>query len=196
MTDETGPTDKSAPTDENAPGTAASATDASDSAFASPEYRRIVEENRRFGAVFDRSALTAAPVRGLAVLTCMDARIQVEDALGLRAGDAHIIRNAGGLATGDAIRSLVVSQQLLGTQEILVIAHTRCGLHGVDESDLRQRLAESTGHATTLSFGAFADLDAMVAEQVRKIREHPATLDVPVHGLVYEVETGHLREVA
>jgi carbonic anhydrase len=189
-------TDETELTDENTRSDPTATADASDSTFASREYRRIVEENRRFGAVFDRSALTAAPVRGLAVLTCMDARIQVEDALGPRAGDAHIIRNAGGLATGDAIRSLVVSQQLLGTQEILVIAHTRCGLHGVDEPDLRQRLADSTGHATTLSFGAFADLDAMVAEQVRKIREHPATLDVPVHGLVYEVETGRLREVA
>ena len=170
-------------------------TDSSDSADPSPEYRRIVEENRRFGAVFDRSALTAAPVRGLAVLTCMDARILVEDALGLRVGDAHIIRNAGGLATGDAIRSLVVSQQLLGTKEILVIAHTGCGLHEIDEADLRGRLAQSTGHETSLSFGAFADLDAMVGEQVRKIRAHPAILDVPVHGLVYEVETGHLREI-
>ncbi len=169
---------------------------ASSATSPSPEYQRIVEENRRFGAVFDRSALTAAPVRGLAVLTCMDARILVEDALGLRVGDAHIIRNAGGLATGDAIRSLVVSQQLLGTQEILVIGHTGCGLHEVDEAGLRLRLAEATGHETSLSFGAFADLDAMVAEQVRKIRAHPAILDVPVHGLVYEVETGHLRELA
>jgi carbonic anhydrase len=171
-------------------------TGSSPEEHSSPEYQRIVEENRRFGAVFDRSALTAAPVRGLAVLTCLDARILVEDALGLRVGDAHIIRNAGGLATGDAIRSLVVSQQLLGTQEILVIAHTGCGLHEVDEADLRRRLAQSTGHETNLAFGAFADLDAMVAEQVRKIRAHPALLDVPVHGLVYEVETGRLRELA
>jgi carbonic anhydrase len=171
-------------------------TDDIEPTSSSTEYQRIVEENRRFGAVFDRSALTAAPVRGLAVLTCMDARILVEDALGLRVGDAHIIRNAGGLATGDAIRSLVVSQQLLGTQEILVIAHTGCGLHEVDEAGLRHRLAEATGHETNLAFGAFADLDAMVAEQVRKIRAHPAILDVPVHGLVYEVETGRLREVA
>ena len=171
-------------------------TDDIDPNGSSPEYRRIVEENRRFGAVFDRSALTAAPVRGLAVLTCMDARILVEDALGLRVGDAHIIRNAGGLATDDAIRSLIVSQQLLRTQEILVIGHSGCGLHEVDEAGLRERILTTTGEATTMAFGAFADLDAMVAEQVRKIREHPAVRDVPVHGLVYEVETGRLREVA
>lgn len=171
-------------------------TEASEPSDASTEYRRIVEENRRFGAVFDRSALTAAPVRGLAVLTCMDARILVEDALGLRVGDAHIIRNAGGLASDDAIRSLVISQQLLRTQEILVIGHSGCGLHEVDEAGLHQRILTTTGHDASMSFGAFADLDAMVAEQVRKIREHPAVLDVPVHGLVYEVETGRLREVA
>jgi len=108
-------------------------------------YERILEQNRRFIEAFDRSALTAAPLTGMAVLTCMDARIDVEDALGLRVGDAHIIRNAGGLASADAIRSLVVSQQLLGTREIVVIAHTKCGLHGADEAALRQRVADSTG---------------------------------------------------
>src|SRR6185436_789956 len=130
------------------------------------ELDRILAQNERFVAAFDRSALTAAPLKQLAILTCMDARIDVEDGLGLRVGDAHILRNAGGLATGDAIRSLVVSQQLLGTKEILVIAHTGCGLHAIDEAVLRGRLARTTGHDTTLTFGAFADLDAMVGEQV------------------------------
>jgi carbonic anhydrase len=125
----------------------------------------------------------------------MDARIAVEDALGLRVGDAHIIRNAGGFATQDAIRSLVVSQQLLGTREILVIAHTGCGLHGVEEAAIRQRVATSTKQETNLVFGAFTDLEAMVREQVRILRAHPALLDVPVHGLVYEVASGRLRPV-
>jgi carbonic anhydrase len=160
------------------------------------EYDRIIEENARFADAFDRSALTAAPLTGLAILTCMDARIEVEDALGLRAGDAHIIRNAGALASDDAIRSIVVSQELLGTREILVIAHTGCGLHGADEAAVRARVAEATGHETTIELGAFADLDEMVRAQVRILRDHPAVLEVPVHGLVYDVTTGLLREVA
>ena len=159
------------------------------------EFERILEQNERFSEAFDRSALTAAPLTGLAILTCMDARIDVEDALGMRVGDAHIIRNAGALASDDAIRSLVVSQQVLGTREILVIAHTRCGLHGADEAALRQRVEDSTGFATDMGFGSFADLEAMVREQVEVLLEEPALLDVPVHGLVYEVETGRLREV-
>ena len=159
------------------------------------EYQRILERNERFVEAFDRSVLTAAPLTGMAILTCMDARIDIEDALGLRVGDAHIIRNAGGFASLDAIRSLVVSQQLLGTREIVVIAHTRCGLHGADEAALRQRVQDSTGAATEMGFGAFDDLDAMVREQMVVLATDPALLDVPIHGLVYEVETGRLRVV-
>jgi carbonic anhydrase len=133
---------------------------------------------------------------GLAILTCMDARIDVEDALGIRVGDAHIIRNAGGLATQDAIRSLVVSQQLLGTREIIVIAHTKCGLHGADELALRERIETSTGSTTDMGFGAFSDLEAMVREQVEVLRDEPVLLETEVRGLVYEVETGRLRVVA
>jgi carbonic anhydrase len=159
------------------------------------EYDRILRQNERFIEAFDRSALTAAPLRGIAILTCMDARIDVEDALGLRVGDAHIIRNAGALASADAIRSLVVSQQLLRTREIVVIAHTKCGLHGADEGALRDRVAASTGNPTEIRFGAFDDLDTMVREQLGILASEPALLDVPIHGLVYEVETGRLREV-
>jgi len=159
------------------------------------EYDRILRQNARFVEAFDRSALTAAPLRGIAILTCMDARIDVEDALGMRVGDAHIIRNAGGLATRDAVRSLVVSQQLLGTREIVVIAHTKCGLHGASEADLRRRVETSTGTDTEMGFGAFDDLDAMVREQLAILAAEPALLDVPVHALVYEVESGRLREV-
>jgi carbonic anhydrase len=159
------------------------------------EYARILEQNERFAEAFDRSALTAAPLTGLAILTCMDARILVEDALGLRVGDAHIIRNAGGLATEDAIRSLIVSQQLLGTREIIVVAHTQCGLDGAREEDLRERVELSTGFATDMQFGAFGDVEAMVREQVEILRDEPALLETPVRGLVYEVETGRLRPV-
>ena len=159
------------------------------------ELDRILAQNERFVAAFDRSVLTAAPLKRLAILTCMDARIDVEDGLGLRVGDAHILRNAGGLATRDAIRSLVVSQQLLGTREIVVIAHTKCGLHGADETAIRKRVQDSTGTATDMGFGAFEDLDAMVRDQVEVLTTEPALLDVPVHGFVYEVETGRLRPV-
>jgi carbonic anhydrase len=159
------------------------------------EYERILEENSRFTEAYDRSALTAAPLTGLAILVCMDARIDVEDALGLRVGDAHIIRNAGGFATQDAIRSLVVSQQLLGTREVLVIAHTGCGLHGANEAAIRGRVAATTHHATDLVFGAFADLEAMVREQVRVLRGRPDLLRVPIHGLIYDVATGRLSPV-
>ena len=159
------------------------------------EFERILEQNERFVEAFDRSALTAAPLTGLAILTCMDARIDVEDALGLRVGDAHIVRNAGGFATDDAIRSLIVSQQLLGTREIMVIAHTKCGLHEADEAELRERIELSTGTATDIGFGSFRDLDAMVREQVEVLRDEPTILDVPIRGLVYEVETGRLRQV-
>jgi len=159
------------------------------------EYERILEENSRFTEAYDRSALTAAPLTGLAILACMDARIDVEDALGLRVGDAHIIRNAGGFATQDAIRSLVVSQQLLGTREILVIAHTGCGLHGADEAAIRSRVRATTHHETDLVFGAFADLEAMVREQVRVLRGRPDLLRVQIRGLIYDVATGRLDPV-
>jgi carbonic anhydrase len=160
-----------------------------------PELERLIEHNERFAASFAGSGLTAAPRRGLAVITCMDARIVIDDAFGLGAGDAHIIRNAGGLATPDAIRSVVVSQQLLGTRQILVIAHTGCGLLGADEQGLRMLVEASTGSAPEMAFGAFADLESMVREQVAILAAAPSILDVPVHGCIYDVETGRLRQV-
>jgi len=162
----------------------------------SAEYERILAENLRYTESFDRSALTAAPLSGLAIVACMDARLDVEEALGLRTGDAHIIRNAGGLATGDAIRSLIVSQQVLGTDEIVVIGHTGCGLLGADEDALRSRLPVERVEASDIAFGSFDDLDASVRRQVEILRAHPWLKRVPVHGLVFEVETGRLYEVA
>jgi carbonic anhydrase len=153
-------------------------------------------ENHRYTDAFDRSALTAAPLTGLAILACMDARLDVEEALGLRTGDAHIIRNAGALASDDAIRSLIVSQQLLGTDEIIVIGHTGCGLLAIDETALRDRLGEETGRALDVRFGTFPDLEESVRAQVDRLRTHPWIKHVPIHGLIYEVETGRLREVA
>jgi carbonic anhydrase len=159
------------------------------------EYERILAENRRYVEAFDRSALTAAPLSRLAVIACMDARLDVEEALGLRTGDAHIIRNAGGLATDDAIRSIVVSQELLGTDEVLVIGHTACGLEGRSEPEIRSRLVERTGQELDIAFGAFANVAESVRAQVDRLRSHPWVRQVPVHGLVFDVATGRLTEV-
>ena len=162
----------------------------------SAEYARILAENERYAAQFDHSALPMPPGRKLAVLACMDARLTVEDVLGLRTGDAHIIRNAGGLATDDAIRSLVISQNLLGTEEVIVIEHTGCGMLTFQDDEVHRDLVEKTGSDVDLAFHAFPDVEANLREQVRRIKAHPWIKDVPVHGLVYEVESGRLREVA
>jgi carbonic anhydrase len=160
------------------------------------EYRRILAENRRYIEAFDRSALTAVPLSRLAIITCMDARMDIEEALGLRTGDAHVIRNAGGLATDDAIRSLIVSQERLGTDEVLVIGHTGCGLEGADEAAMRTSLEDRTGQRLDIDFGSFPEVEASVRAQVERLRAHPWIRPVPIHGLIFEVETGRLIEVA
>jgi carbonic anhydrase len=160
------------------------------------ELDRALAENARYAAQFDRSALPLPPGRRLAVLACMDARLTVEDVLGLRTGDAHIIRNAGGLATDDAIRSLVISQHLLGTEEVIVIEHTGCGMLTFEDEAVRQSIAQATGVDVDLPLRAFSDLEANLRVQVERIRTHPWVKPVPVSGLIYEVETGRLRPVA
>lgn len=124
----------------------------------------------------------------------MDARIVVEDIFGLRAGDANVMRNAGALASDDFIRSLVISQRVLGSNEVIVLGHTGCGLHGLPEAALSQNLSREAG-PQDLRFGAFDDLEEHVRRQVQRIRGHPWVRRVPVHGLIYEVETGRLREL-
>ena len=160
------------------------------------EFDRLLAENDRYAESFDRSSLTAAPLRRLAIVACMDARFEVDVALGLRTGEAHVIRNAGGLATDDVIRSLIVSQQLLGTDEIFVIGHTGCGLLGADDDALRERLTAATGEALEVRFGSFDDLEASVRASVKRLRTHPWLKRGLVHGLVFDVATGRLREVA
>jgi carbonic anhydrase len=159
------------------------------------ELARLLTENERFSETFDRSRLNAAPMSGLAVVTCMDARIDVEDALGLRVGDAHVIRNAGAVVTDDVVRSLIVSQQFLGTDLIALIAHTGCGLNGADEAALRARLTASSGRSLDLAFGAFEETESHVRSQVALLRSHPWLNRVPVHGLIYDVATGRLHPV-
>ena len=162
------------------------------------EYERILAENERYTEVFDRSALTAAPRRRLAIIACMDSRLDVEETLGLRTGDAHVIRNAGGLVTDDVIRSLIVSQQLLGTNEVIVIEHTGCGLFRADEPAIRARIAAELAipvEEVSLALGSFSDLEANVRVQVALLREHRLLRRVPVHGLLFDVSTGRIHEV-
>ncbi len=158
-----------------------------------PEFERSFAENARYANQFDRSTLPLPPGRRLAVLACMDARLTVEDVLGLHTGDAHIIRNAGGLATDDAIRSLVISQHLLGTEEIIVIEHTGCGMLTFEDEPVRASIAATTGSNVDLPLLAFPDLEANLKSQLERIRSHPWVKDVPVNGVIYEVETGRLR---
>jgi carbonic anhydrase len=154
-----------------------------------------LENNARHAARFEPSDVGSSPARRVAVIACMDGRIRVEDILSLGVGDAHIIRNAGGLATDDAIRSLVISQHLLGTEEVIVMEHTGCGMLSFRDLDARRMLATRTGTDLDLPFLAFTDLDANLREQLGRIRSHPWIKDVAVHGLVYDIETGRLRDV-
>jgi carbonic anhydrase len=136
------------------------------------------------------------PTMHLAIVTCMDSRINTFRIFGLAAGEAHILRNAGGLATDDMLRSLVLSQRLLQTREIIIMAHTNCGLHDVDEDALRDAIAAETGAAPPYRFGAFHDVDESVRASLRRVREHQFLPHRDqVRGFVYEVGSGHLREV-
>ena len=144
----------------------------------------------------DDNLLTARPRLRITVLTCMDARIKLFDVLGLERGDAHILRNAGGLATDDALRSLVLSQQMLGTHEIMVIQHTSCGLENVKDADVAGRLEAQTGVAPPFEFGGFTDLDESVRTSLERIRACPwLTRRDAIRGFVYDVSTRALREV-
>ena len=126
----------------------------------------------------------------------MDSRIIPEDIFGLRPGDANVIRNAGAVVTADVLRSLVLSHTVLGTTEIVVLGHTGCGLHDLDEDALRTRLASQTGRASEMTFGSFADLEDHVRQQVATIQAHPWISPIEIHGMIYEVETGRVRDVA
>ena len=159
------------------------------------DYERALAANASYAAGFRHAELAKPPRRRLAVIACMDARITVEDVLGLQTGDAHVIRNAGGLATDDAIRSLVISQQLTGTDEVLVIEHTDCGMLAFTDTAMQDRLRAETGTDADLPLLAFTDLAGNLREQVAIIRDHPWTKDVPVHGLIYDVATGRLAAV-
>ncbi len=169
--------------------------DVAPSAFATTYDRVMAEIAGREPGVGPATAAARAPGPRLAVVACMDARLTVEEVLGLSRGEAHIIRNAGGLATDDAIRSLVISQNLLGTQEVLVIEHTDCGMLTFADEAVRRNLAARTGANVDLPLLPFSNLEKNLVAQLGRIRTHPWLKRVPVHGLIYEVETGNLRPV-
>ena len=153
--------------------------------------------NELYAASFDRADLTAPPRLGLAILTCMDARIVPHHFLGLEEGDAHVLRNAGGRVSGDALRSLIVSTSCLGVRELLIIQHTDCGMMGLDEEALRRRLGDETGvDASPIDFLSFDGLEESLRRDVQTVRSSPfIAADFVVHGLIYDVATGRLREV-
>lgn len=157
----------------------------------------LLANNRAYADTFAYGDAPLPPARGVAVLTCMDARIHPDEILGLAVGDAHVIRNAGGRASDDALRSLIISSHLLGTTEYLVIHHTDCGMCTFTNDELHARLAEATGaDASAIDFLPFDDLDESVREDVDRIRDSPLVpSDVRVTGWIYDVGTGRLTRV-
>ncbi len=158
---------------------------------------QLLGANERYAAKFSKGSLLSPPTLGLAVLTCMDARIDPSKALGLKEGDANVIRNAGGRASEDAIRSLVISSLLLGTREFLVMHHTDCGMLTFTNDQIRDQIRQNLGaDASHVDFLPMADLDASLHKDVEAIRSSPLLPpDISVHGFVYDVRSGRLREV-
>jgi len=158
---------------------------------------QLIESADRYAAEFSNGDLPLPPGRRVAVVACMDARLNPYGLLGLREGDAHVIRNAGGAVTDDAIRSLAISQRLLGTEEIVLIHHTDCGMLTFSDDKFRQSVERDTGVRPQWAAETFSDLDEDVRQSIARIAASPF---IPrkdsVRGFVYEVETGKLREVA
>jgi len=156
----------------------------------------LLQNNAAYAENFDKGELPLPPARGVAVVACMDARLNVYGMLGLQEGDAHIIRNAGGVITDDEIRSLTISQRLLGTREIILIHHTDCGMLTFTDDELRQQIHEEAGIKPHFSMESFSDLEEDVRQSIARIRNSPFIPNKDsVRGFVYEVETGRLREV-
>ena len=157
-----------------------------------------LKANEAYAKSFNLGGLAMPPSRKLAVLACMDARLMVDQVLGLKTGEAHVIRNAGGIATEDAVRSLIISQHLLGTQEFAVINHTDCGMLTFKDDELASKLRRETGAAAVAParFFSFQSLEDNVREQVHKIKSHPwIPRQIPVRGFIYDVKSGKLQEV-
>ena len=156
-----------------------------------------LKANQTYAASFGDNSLPMPPAKQFAVLACMDARLMPDQFLGFGIGDAHVIRNAGGLATDDAIRSLVISYKLLGTREFFVVNHSDCGMLTFEEDAVKAQLAKDTGADTgPLRLYPFKNLEENVRVQVGKIRSCPwIPNDTPVYGFIYQVEDGRLRQI-
>jgi carbonic anhydrase len=158
----------------------------------------VLSANEEYARNFKLGSLSIPPARHLAIVACMDARLTVEQFSGLKTGDAHIIRNAGGVVTDDVIRSLLISHYLLGTNEWIIVEHTGCGMLTFKDEDLLARLEKETGavaHAPS-HFHTFSDLETNLRRQIAKVRDHPwVPKEIPVRGFIYDVSTGRLNEV-
>jgi carbonic anhydrase len=156
----------------------------------------LVANHNAFAATLPAQHLDVRPRRQLVIVTCMDSRLDVFKALGLREGEAHILRNAGGVITDDVIRSLAVSQRRLGTRSVMLIHHTDCGMQTLTDDGFRAELQEATGLAPAFAIESFTDVDADLRQSIRRVRRSPF---VPhresVRGFVYDVDTHALREV-
>jgi carbonic anhydrase len=156
----------------------------------------LLANNEAYAASFDKADLPMPPGRKVAVVACMDARLNVYGILGLQEGDAHVIRNAGGVVTEDEIRSLAISQRLLGTEEIILIHHTDCGMLTFTDDEFKASIQDETGIKPDWAAESFSDLDTDVRQSMARINASPF---IPrkdsIRGFVFEVETGRLREV-
>ena len=156
----------------------------------------LLRNNEEYARGFDKADLPLPPAKGVAVVACMDARLNVYGMLGLQEGDAHVIQNAGGVITDDEIRSLVISQRLLGTREIVLIHHTDCGMLTFTDDAVKDQIQADTGIRPEFALESFSDLEGDVRQSMARIQASPF---IPhkdaVRGFVYEVETGRLREV-
>ncbi|WP_307127461.1 carbonic anhydrase [Streptomyces sp. B1I3] len=156
---------------------------------------RLVEANARYAARFSDPGMDARPVLGVAVVACMDARLDLHAALGLELGDCHTIRNAGGVVTDDVIRSLTISQRALGTRSVVLIHHTKCGLESITE-EFRQELEQEVGQRPVWAVEAYTDADQDVRQSMQRVRTSPFLLHTDdVRGFVFDVTSGQLREI-
>src|SRR6266699_4932045 len=156
----------------------------------------LIRNNENYARSFKKGDLAMPPSKRVAVLACMDARLDVHKILGLNEGDAHVIRNAGGVATDDAIRSLVISQRLLGTQEIILIHHTDCGMLTFKDDDVKRQIESEVGIRPAFALEAFPDLEEDVRQSIARIQASPFIPNKSsVRGFVYDVKIGKLDEV-
>jgi carbonic anhydrase len=155
----------------------------------------LIANNAEYAANFDKGDLPIPPAKKVAVLACMDARLDPAKALGLQEGDAHVIRNAGGVATEDALRSLVISQRLLGTDEIILIHHTDCGMETFTDDEVKDQILSDTGLRPSFALESFPKAEEDVKQTARRIKVNPFIVHRNIRGFVYEVESGRLREV-